>query len=205
MSLILAGGNKDFLILSGEQRAMGKDGSVISENFRKVYRINEDVMVAFAGKISYCKEILEPIRQFEAEDDLFTNVEISYEIEHMVEKVTDRLKGTMEENTFFGIILCGKTLHGRPKHTERNPFFMHSYVYNGSLMVSRRLLKENNLFWSALYNDNYNHKQFCKEMFRRKLIINVDDAKDVFQQTFDNGAKHDKTVNNQVIYEIMEQ
>lgn len=206
MSLILAGGNKDFLILGGEQRAMSKDGYVISEQFRKVYRINEDLMVAFAGKIRYCEEILNPVRQYDKDDtNPFVNVEISYDIENMVENVKQKLLGTKDEDCFFGIILCGKMLHRKPKDSERNPFFMHTYIYNGKLSVSRRLFKDGGIRWSALYGNSYNHMKFCKETFQKKLVLNLEDTKEVFDLTFENGAKHDRTVNNQVIYEILEQ
>lgn len=205
MSLILAGGNKDFLILGGEQRAMGKDGHVISENFRKVYRMNEDLMVAFAGKIRYCEEILSPLRVYETEgENPFVNVEISYDIEHNVEEVAGKITGTEDENCFFGIILCGKTLHLRPKDSKRNPFFMHTYVYNGKLSVSRRLFKESGIRWSALYGNEYNHMKFCRELFQKKLTMNLKDTREIFDLTFKNGAKYDRTVNDQVIYEILE-
>lgn len=151
MSLILAGGNKDFLILGGEQRAMGKDGSIISEDFRKVYRLSDDLLVAFAGKVRYCEEALSPIREYNmGEADLFVNVEISYDIENKIEELVKQLKGTEAEKCFFGIILCGKTFHGHPKDAARNPFFMHMYIYDGSLTVNRRLFKDSGIRYMAL-------------------------------------------------------
>lgn len=130
MSLILAGGNKDFLILGGEQRAMSKDGYVISENFRKVYRINDDLMVAFAGKIRYCEEILNPIRQYDKDDkNPFVNVEISYDIENMVENVKKKIGRNRRRRMFLWHYSLWQDASWKAKgQREKSVFYAHLYL-----------------------------------------------------------------------------
>lgn len=205
MSLILAGGNNNFLIVGGEQRVLDKEGKVLSEYYRKVYKVNEDLIVAFAGKIKYCEEILAPlINKEKASDHPLTNVEIVDYVENKANAIADRLAGTAEEKCFFGIIVCGKTLHKRPRDSKQNPYFMHMYTYNGKLTVSKNMLKDNGIRWSSLYGSRYNHKKICKELFARKQAMNMEDTREVFNQTFSNGARHDRTMNNKVIYEILQ-
>ena len=191
MSLILAGGNKDFLVVGADQRVLDREGKVLSEYYRKVYKLNEDMIVAFAGKIRFCEEILTPLLNRKEEGHPLTNVEIVDAIENQAEKVRDALRGTKDQGCFFGIIACGKTLHGRPRDSKKNPYFMHMYIYNGELSVSKNMLRDNGIRWSALYGSRYNHKKVCKELFARKQAVNVKDTIEVFDQTFHNGAKFD--------------
>lgn len=205
MSLILAGGNKNFVLVGGEQRVLDKEGKVLSEYYRKVYKVNEDLIVAFAGKIKYCEEILSPLLDKKQESDHpLTNVEIVDKIENCAAAIAERLAGTTDEKCFFGLIVCGKTLHKRPRDSKQNPYFMHLYTYNGKLSISKNMLKDSGIRWSALYGSRYNHKKICKELFARKQAVSLEDTKEVFNQTFHNGARHDRTMNNRVIYEILE-
>lgn len=204
MSLILAGGNKDFMIVGGEQRVLNKAGMVISEHYRKVFKINEDFIVAFAGKVRYCEEILKPVLERKGEKGHpLANAELVDLIEKRAKGAKERLEET-KEDCFFGIIVCGKTFHGRPKDPKNNPYFMQLYTYDGDLSISKKTFRDSGISWAALYGNRYNHKKVCKELFVRKKALNLKDTREVFDQTFMNGARHDKTMNNKVLYEILE-
>ncbi|MDO4555782.1 MAG: hypothetical protein Q4B70_11640 [Lachnospiraceae bacterium] len=205
MSLILAGGNKDFLIVGADQRVLDKEGKVLSEYYRKVYRANEDMIVAFAGKIRYCEEVLGPVLEHKkVSDHPLTNVELTDMIESNSQRVADRIADSFDKDCFFGIIACGKTLHGQPRDSKRNPYFMHLYAYNGKLSVNKNMLRDYGIRWSALYGSRYNHKKVCKDLFSRTQTVSLEETKRVFNQTFHNGAKFDRTMNDKVLYEMIE-
>ena len=204
MSLVLAGGNKNFIIVAGDQRVLDKEGQVLSENYRKVFKINEDFIVAFAGKIPYCKAILEPVLEREdKEETMFDNINMSETIERRVRMADEELK-KMDERCFFSIIVCGKTIHNQAKDAARNPPFMHVYNYNGSLSVKKNLLNDFGIRWSALYGSTYDHRKVCKQLFERTHAITQNEVQKIFEQTIRNGARNDRTVNSNVMYEIIE-
>lgn len=204
MSLVLAGGNKNFIIVAGDQRVLDKEGQVLSENYRKVFKINEDFIVAFAGKIPYCKAILEPVLEREdKEETMFDNINMSETIERRVRMADEELK-KMDERCFFSIIVCGKTIHNQAKDAARNPLFMHVYNYNGSLSVKKNLLNDFGIRWSALYGSTYDHRKVCKQLFERTHAITQNEVQKIFEQTIRNGARNDRTVNSNVMYEIIE-
>lgn len=204
MSLVLAGGNKNFLVVAGDQRVLDKQGQILSENYRKVFKINEDFIVAFAGKIPYCKAILEPVlEREEKEETMFDNMNMSEAIERRARMADDELK-KMGEKCFFSIIVCGKTLHGQTFDAARNPMFMHVYNYNNGLTVKKSLLNDFGIRWAALYGSTYDHRKVCKQLFERTHAITQNEVQKVFQQTILNGARHDKTVNNNILFETIE-
>ena len=204
MSLVLAGGNKNFIIVAGDQRVLDKQGQVLSENYRKVFKINEDFIVAFAGKIPYCKAILEPVlERVTKEETMFDNINMAEAIEHRARMADEELKKT-GENCFFSIIVCGKMLHSQSRDIERNPLFMHVYNYNGSLSVRKNLLNDYGIRWSALYGSTYDHKKVCKELFESTHAITRNEVEKVFKQTILNGARHDRTVNSNILFEYIE-
>lgn len=204
MSLVLAGGNKNFIVVAGDQRVLDKQGQVLSENYRKVFKINEDFIVAFAGKIPYCKAILEPVlEREEREETMFDNINMSEAIEHRARMADEELAKTGEK-CFFSIIVCGKMLHSQSRDLARNPLFMHVYNYNGSLSIKKNLLNDFGIRWSALYGSTYDHKKVCKQLFERTHAITQNEVQKVFQQTILNGARNDKTVNSNILYEIIE-
>lgn len=204
MSLVLAGGNKNFIVVAGDQRVLDKEGQVLSESYRKVYKINDDFIVAFAGKIPYCKAILEPVMEWSAgEETMFDNINMSETIERRARMADEELKRT-QEKCFFSIIVCGKTLHSQAKDASRNPLFMHVYSYNGSLSIKKNLLNDFGIRWSALYGSNYDHRKVCKQLFERTHAITQNEVQKIFEQTILNGARNDRTVNSNVMYEIIE-
>ena len=204
MSLVLAGGNKDFIIVAGDQRVMDKDGHIFSENYRKVYKINEDFIVAFAGKIPYCTAILDPILDRTGEKmTMFDNINMSEKIEKRVRMAEAELQKTGEK-CYFSIIVCGKSVHGQAREVTRNPLFLHVYNYNGKLNVTKNLLKDFGIRWSALYGSSYDHKKICKQLFERTHAITRREVEKVFQSTILNGARHDKTVNSNILFEFID-
>lgn len=204
MSLILAGGNKNFIVVAGDQRVLDKQGQVMCENYRKVFKINEDFIVAFAGKIPYCKAILDPVlERGSKEETMFDNINMAETIEHRTRMADEELKKS-GENCFFSIIVCGKMLHSQSRDVKRNPLFMHVYNYNGSLSVKKNLLNDYGIRWSALYGNTYDHKKVCKQLFERTHAITQNEVQKVFQQTILNGARNDRTVNSNVLFEIIE-
>ncbi len=204
MSLVLAGGNKNFIVVAADQRVLDKKGQVLSENYRKVFKINEDFIVAFAGKIPYCKAILEPVlEREEKEETMFDNVNMAEVVEHRARMAEEELKKT-GESCFFSIIVCGKMLHSQSRDIARNPLFMHVYNYNGALSVKKNLLNDFGIRWSALYGSTYDHKKVCKQLFERTHAITQNEVQKVFQQTILNGARNDKTVNGNILFEIIE-
>lgn len=205
MSLVLAGGNKDFIIVAGDQRVMDKEGNVLSEHYRKVFKINEDFIIAFAGKIPYCKAILDPVldRQEGKEETMFDNINMAEAIENRVRKAEEELSKT-GERCYFSIIVCGKSVHGRPRDPKNNPLFLHVYNYNGALKVNKNLLKDYGIRWAALYGSQYDHKKICKQLFERTHAITKQEVQRVFNSTILNGAKFDRTVNGNVLFETIE-
>ncbi|MBE5955599.1 MAG: hypothetical protein E7253_04015 [Lachnospiraceae bacterium] len=204
MSLVLAGGNKNFIVVAGDQRVLDKQGQVLSENYRKVFKINEDFIVAFAGKIPYCKAILEPVLERGIkEESMFDNVNMSEAIEHRARMAEEELAKTGEK-CFFSIIVCGKMLHTQSRDLVRNPLFMHVYNYNGSLSIQKNLLNDFGIRWSALYGSNYDHKKVCKQLFESTHAITQNEVEKVFKQTILNGSRNDKTVNNNILFEYIE-
>ena len=207
MSLVLAGGNKDFIIVAGDQRVMDKDGNVFSENYRKIHKINEDFIIAFAGKIPYCRAILEPVMErYESgkEETMFDNINMAETIERRLRLAEEELKRTGEE-CYFSIIACGKSVHGRPRDVKNNPLFLHVYNFkNGKLSVNKNLMKDYGIRWAALYGSTYDHKKVCKQLFESNHAITKNEVKKVFNSTILNGARHDRTVNANVLFECIE-
>ena len=204
MSLVLAGGNKNFIVVAGDQRVLDKQGQVLSENYRKVFKINDDFIVAFAGKIPYCKAILQPVlEREETGETMFDNINMSEMIEKRARMADEELK-KREEHCFFSLIVCGKTLHGQAFDEKRNPFFMHVYNYNNGLTVKKNLLNDYGIRWAALYGSTYDHRKVCKQLFESTHAITKNEVERVFQQTIRNGARHDRTVNNNILFETIE-
>lgn len=204
MSLVLAGGNKNFIVVAGDQRVLDKEGQILSEHYRKVFKINDDFIVAFAGKIPYCKAILEPVMEgTDKEETMFDNINMVETIDRRARMAEEELKKT-KEKCFFSIIVCGKTLHNQAKDPARNPLFMHVYNYNGSLTVKKNLLNDFGIRWSALYGSTYDHRKVCKQLFERTHAITQNEVTKIFEQTILNGSRNDRTVNANVMYEVIE-
>ena len=203
MSLVLAGGNKNFIVVAGDQRVLDKQGQVLSENYRKVFKINEDFIVAFAGKIPYCKAILEPVLEREPQEEtMFDNINMAEAIEHRARMADEELKKS-GEHCFFSIIVCGKMLHSQCRELGKNPLFMHVYNYNGSLTVRKNVLNDFGIRWSALYGSTYDHKKVCKELFESTHAVTQNEVERVFKQTILNGARNDRTVNSNILFEYI--
>ena len=72
MSVVLSFANKEIAIIASDGRAVDNDNNIVFENFDKTRKVNDHVLIGFAGDANVCKNISDLITNPENKDFVAT-------------------------------------------------------------------------------------------------------------------------------------
>lgn len=197
MSLVVAIGNKDFLLFGSDMRLTKTNIRTkevnIDDSYKKVYKINKNCLIAFAGDTDYCMHV---IRGFiDRKLDLTPNINLSFEqIDNFVEARFKRMVNTIKLEP--------------DKYRKAKAHIIVGGINNGVLNLNTYFYEEENLKVNKIILDNekpkmitlssgrYDHEGYYIERFSFNPIVGVENLKCIFSDTVKNGAKYDSTINN---------
>jgi len=198
MSLVIAVGNKDFILFAGERRKtttnfITKEVSY-EEDYNKVHRINKNVLLGFGGDLAYCDEITKYL--LNEKMNLREKHNLSY----------DQVEGFIEARFIKIVNLIEKDLN---KYRKAKAYIvlgglsdgvlkLSSYFYEDALKINKFLLESNVPKIITLTSGNYDHEKYYIEEFNKNPKIEINNLKSIFQKTVNNGIKFDESINGKV-------
>lgn len=198
MSLVIAVGNKDFVLLCGEQKAMLSDGK--SKNkFNKVIRINNNCLIGIAGNVEGIQLLTEPIlseiNKVKKEARLLSYEEINCLIKEKYNKLLDSIKeGEVSTDERVFVTIAG---------FDSNCLRMDAYFYPEDKCVDSHLkLLDLQLKYFVMSKCD-NHAVNFKKNSEKNIINSIDDFVDIFKITCEEGMKFDNSINNNCDFELI--
>ncbi|AOY53360.1 hypothetical protein [Clostridium perfringens] len=197
MSLIMVAGNKDFILFSGEQRCIDQHGNIIQEDYKKVHKINKNILIAFAGDKQYCEIITKYIF-----DNTFTSTQklcLEYDdVERLIESQFKSVVEQVEESNGMyrkakAYIILGGVSNEKLK--------LSAFFYEENFTIEKFILNEENPKLIVLGSGKYDHNGYCLNLFSNKPYSIIKNFKEIFNKTIENGLKYDITINKNLIFE----
>lgn len=198
MSLIIAVGNKDFILFAGERRktitnVVTKE-VLFEEDYKKVHRINKSVLLGFGGDLGYCNEVTKCL--FDEKMNLREKHNLSYvQVDSFIEARFSRIvdlvtKSPDQYRKAKAYIVLGGLSDGALN--------LSAYFYEDILKINKFVLESNIPKVITMGGENYDHSKYYFEEFNKDSRIEIDNFKSIFQRTVDNGIKFDKSINNKI-------
>lgn len=197
MSLIMLAGNKDFILFSGEQRCTDQDGNISKENYKKVHKINPNILMGFAGDVNYCEIITKHIfdNTFTPSEKLYLKYDqveslIEGQFKSVVEQVEESNGKYRKANAY--IVIGG---------LSDNQLKVSTFFYEDKLSVNKIVLNEHNPKLIVFGSGKYDHNKYCVNLFSNNPYSTIENFKKIFKKTIENGIKYDNTINENLIFE----
>lgn len=201
MSLVVAIGNKNFIVFGCEQRSVTTNTingeKTIQENYKKVFKINNDVILGFAGDADYCKIIT----KYLLDDSLSADDKLKLSYEDADEIIKSQFNSVVNQveadTTKYRKAKAYVVVGGRSKGTLK----ISSYFYENTLNINKFQLMDENPKLITLSSGKYDHEKFFTNEFRKNPIATSENVKKFFTITIKNGVKYDTSINDKIIFE----
>lgn len=101
MSVVLSYADENMAIIAGDGRVVDTNNNIVSENYEKVKKINEHVIIGYVGEVTPC-ECISALLTKEENQDTISNLYV----EDIVDFVEMYYK-TMPHEARVGFLICG--------------------------------------------------------------------------------------------------
>lgn len=197
MSFVICTLCKYWGLMLGDTIALNMDKTISSDNAQKIYRINENSVIATAGYTGLTHPLIENIMYNNHKADL-TYVECSNILMNNTKRIEKSYKKFTEiQNINSGIGLMG-TNNGIIN------FLFISFV-NGEISLSKKeFLNEDDATISILGNGMYgNLGDLFWQEYNQNPIISINNITSIFKKTLSTESKKDISINNNFISEVI--
>lgn len=195
MSLVQAFIYKDFIIVGGEKRAVLQDGEII-DNFNKVLKLNECVIIGMTGTIEGNACLFS---NFINRDFSMKKKNFDLDYNEMIEVTNRSYYGNQEflnEHSVHSVVcgwdgekLTGVSYFTNDNNTDYNKPIDLTPEYDGHMRVVNCGMNEHYL-------------EACR-LFEKNKPNNILQFKNLFRDVIDNGIKFDPSINNNVSFETI--
>lgn len=180
MSVVLCYANEDMAIISGDGRVSDIFGNVLSEDYRKMRKINESVIIGYAGVAIPCNNIA----------DLITNPKTTdltqyARVEDVAESIEKKVS-TFPPGLNIGFIVCG---------AGRNGKMIGAIVSSGQKLQLYPATSDAPFFCALYPNDIPRDTQ----IFEEQLLKRTPEL--AMMETIKACSKLSRTINNRMYYE----
>ena len=197
MSFVWCVGNESFVLVYSDGRMICKDGTIFTEKYKKIKRINERIAVGYAGESGFAELVLEEVeKRIEDLENIETIEEYAKKLQDQFGQLQELNKdrycsfiiGGVSETHKYGIITFGTK--------QLTPLF----VYPN---------EENKIIFASISNVNNNIgdkilREKLKQMIQEKNGTPTDsDYYKMMRPLLEEVAKGDDTVNTRMYREII--
>ena len=198
MSLVMGVGNKDFILFAGEQRCTNQDGDVVSESYKKVHKINDNIIIGFCGDSTYC----EIITKYLFDDTLSNQVKQKLSYEEVFSLIKSQFKSVVEqveEDTKYrkakAYITIGGNTNGKLK--------LSSLFYQDTLEINEFDLDSVEPKLIVLESGKYDHNSKIVQEFSKNPIISAKNLTLIFAKVVADGVKEDNSINDKMHFALI--
>ncbi|WP_148550654.1 hypothetical protein [Paraclostridium bifermentans] len=198
MSLVMGVGNKDFILFAGEQRCIGQDGHVVSESYKKVHKINDNVIIGFCGDSTYC----EIITKYLFDDTLSKEVKLKATYEEIFSLIKSQFKSVVnqvEADTKYrkanAYIIIGGNVNGKLK--------LSALFYGDKLEINELDLNSINPTLIVLESGKCNHRSNITQKFENNPKMSIKNLTLIFASSVEEGVKVDNSINDRMNFELI--
>ena len=197
MSFVMFAGCVYFGLMIGEKRSLDVNGNIASDNEEKVFRVNENVVIAHGGYSGIIDVVIKDIVNCDMPDDLTFDQcvnNLQYNSQRIQNSYVEVSK-EMKINTCIGIMgKKNKCIH----------FFLISFT-NGNISYSEKEFTTEDdtqiCFLASGKNENLG-KLFMTEFYKMP-VYSPENLQSVFQYIVDDECTHDISINNQLKCEVI--
>lgn len=193
MSVIVNVCSSDFSIMVSDNRLVRFDDSgtieVVSENYRKIHRINENVLIGFTGDAVHCQNIFDKITK--------NNVQ-RLTLEQTKNIVKSELNKNKVNELGIRIIISGRQSNGN--------FITYAIDSNNDF---DEILYEPNKSWCLIYavpkpcNNSHNYGKIIESAIHDNKFSSSDELIKIIGKAIFGISKLNSTVNNTISYEVL--
>ena len=198
MSLVMAIGNKDFILFASEKRKTTTNiltkEITIDENCEKIFKINKNVLLGYAGDLDYCKIVTESLLNNKM--NLRENHNLTYK--QVDNFIGARFKNIIKQVEADPIKYRKSRAYIVVGGVEGGVLNLSSYFYEDELKINKFILKCATPKLITLSSGQYDHEEYFRGIFSAKPMVKIDNMKKIFNKTVMNGIKFDTSLNNNV-------
>ncbi|MGG7077608.1 hypothetical protein [Clostridium sardiniense] len=199
MSLVMGVGNKEFILFAGEQRCTNQDGDILSENYKKVYKINDNVIIGFCGDSTYCKIITKHLFDdtFSKDDILnLTYKEVFNLIKSQFKSVVEQVEADTKYRKANAYIIVGGKFNRELKFS--------TFFYQDTLEINELNLDSMDPTLVVMESGKCDHKLNIKQEFLKDPKISIKNFTLIFARVIADGVKSDNSINDNIRFVSIE-
>lgn len=199
MSLVMGVGNKDFILFAGEQRCINQEGDIVSESYKKVHKINDNVIIGFCGDSTYC----EIITKYLFDDTLSKQVKLKVSYEEVLSLIKSQFKSVVEQveaDTKYrkakAYVIIGGKMDGKLK--------LSALFYEDKLEINELDLNSVNPNLIVLESGRCDHRSNITKKFNDNPKISIKNLTLIFANAVKEGIEIDHSINDKMNFGLIE-
>lgn len=178
MSVVLCYADKSSATIACDGRVIDENGNIVDESFQKFMKVNDSVIVGYAGSANLCQAILAPLQNPDQQD--FVKQLSLEQIYGFIRQSVFRSKSSLKS----GFLICGKSNSG----------VMGAASLNRNYDTGISCLAGDHVFYSGIYPEELGNE----DIFIRYL--NRFPFKKAMKETIKYCSKRSDSVNDSVYY-----
>ena len=210
MSLVINVLTEKYCVFCADQRRI-IDGNSIDEDYRKIFKINDNCILGMAGDLEYIDMLTSSIVEYRNKEVICMEaIKKTYtEINEIIQKHFHELKKVIETETEDGEDYDGYTKKQRSFVSlggyDGSIMRMDNYSFVGATAKESHYLSPPETFRFFSMHNNDSHCDYFLERIntysnKALTILNV---KNAFKDTLEKGIKIDDSINNKPIFETI--
>lgn len=197
MSFVVFAGCKYFGVMFGDKRCVNNNGIVLNENTKKVYKINENIIIGAGGEECLIKQFLDTILNYQKTNKLSGEICL-----HLILQKFNYLLPEIEKIITDNPLLVNLGILSNSNNIIE---FIQISINNINIdFKTHQLITDDDIIMIYIANGNGELGNICDNLFKRSgNIFSLTNLKSIFYKTLKLGTNFDFSINDSFNFEYL--